>query len=301
MLENRLFLRKDINFNNNIIFLDIDGVLQPYNNDYRFKYDLNKLQTYLSEKYNNSIYLNIDKFDLGACFYDWNEISIGILKELLNKTNSQLVIHSGWKDCLTKDEIIALFKIKDLDKYIIDVVDRGDKIKAIKKYIETHSMDNYLIIDDSNFTNDFGKNFYLTKDFIKEKDYYECLYYFNHNFEVIDYDTYYICKKDNETFKINKVQIDKFLLLNPLDNINKYDLKIFYKEIVKLNNKKDYLSIACLTSIANKLENLYILEKKYNKEYLLYFMHNNKNNWESFHYINDNMDLIFTYLNKEGE
>lgn len=301
MLENRLFLRKDINFNNNIIFLDIDGVLQPYNNDYRFKYDLSKLQTYLSEKYSNSIYLNIDKFDLGACFYDWNEISIGILKELLNKTNSQLVIHSGWKDCLTKDEIIALFKIKDLDKYIIDVVDRGDKIKAIKKYIETHSIDNYLIIDDSNFTNDFGKNFYLTKDFIKEKDYYECLYYFNHNFKVIDYDTYYICKKDNETFKIDKVQIDKFLLLNPLDNINKYDLKIFYKEIVKLNNKKDYLAIVCLTNISNKLENLYVLEKKYNEEYLLYFMYNNKNNWESFHYINDNMDLIFNYLNKEGE
>ena len=301
MLENRLFLKKDINFNNNIIFLDIDGVLQPYNNDYRFKYDLSKLQTYLSEKYNNPIYLNIDRFDLGACFYDWNEISIGILKELLNKTNSQLIIHSGWKDCLTKDEIIALFKIKDLGKYIIDVVDKGDKIKAIKKYIETHSIDNYLIIDDSNFTNDFGKNFYLTKDFIKEKDFYECLYYFNHNFEVIDCDTYYICKKDNETFKIDKVQIDKFLLLNPLDNINKYDLKIFYREIVKLNNKKDYLAIVCLTNISNKLENLYVLEKKYNEEYLLYFMYNNKNNWESFHYINDNMDLIFNYLNKEGE
>lgn len=297
MLEkNRLFLNKKMKLNN-IIFLDIDGVLQPYNNDNRFNHNLDKLQTYLSEKFKDEIYLNMDKFDLGACYYDWNEISIDIIKELLNRTNSQLVIHSGWKESLTKDEIRALFKIKNLNNYILDVVDKGDKIKAIKKYIETHSIDNYLIIDDSNFINDFGKNFYQTKDFIKEKDYYECLYYFYHKFGIIDCNNYYLCKKDDFEYKIEKVKIDKFILLNPLNNINKYDLKIFFKEITKLNNKNlNCSSLVCLTKNENKLENMYCIEKSYNQKYTLFFINNITKGWDSFNYINTNNDLILNYL-----
>lgn len=51
MSENRLFLNKKMKCINNIIFLDIDGVLQPYNYNNRFNHNLDKLQTYLSKKF----------------------------------------------------------------------------------------------------------------------------------------------------------------------------------------------------------------------------------------------------------
>ena len=45
------FLRKEPVDNNkkNIIFLDIDGVIQPYNNQYRFNYDMKKTVETLSK------------------------------------------------------------------------------------------------------------------------------------------------------------------------------------------------------------------------------------------------------------
>lgn len=45
----------------NIIFLDIDGVLQPYDQRKRFDHDLDKLVDYLCDKYNDPIYGEMDK------------------------------------------------------------------------------------------------------------------------------------------------------------------------------------------------------------------------------------------------
>ena len=80
--------------------MDIDGVIQGYDSNNRFSYDLEALQDYLVRKYNNEIYFKIDKYDLGATYYDWDNIALGYIKQLSKDTNSAIVLHTSWiKQC----------------------------------------------------------------------------------------------------------------------------------------------------------------------------------------------------------
>ena len=67
-----------------VVFLDIDGVIQPYNNQFRFDHKLNETIDYLCEKYSDNIYRQIDIYDVCAAYYDWDEIAIAIIKKILN-------------------------------------------------------------------------------------------------------------------------------------------------------------------------------------------------------------------------
>ena len=58
-----------------VIFLDIDGVLQPGGRQNRFDHAMEKLREDLVVKYNNNIYLEIDRYDLGAVYHDWDKVS----------------------------------------------------------------------------------------------------------------------------------------------------------------------------------------------------------------------------------
>jgi len=55
-----------------VIFLDIDGVLQPYSSQKRFDHDLHELLKTLAEKYDDDLYLELDRFDLGCICFDWD-------------------------------------------------------------------------------------------------------------------------------------------------------------------------------------------------------------------------------------
>ena len=233
---------------NNIIFLDIDGVIQPYNNQYRFEHNLNDLPEFLAAKFNDDIYKTIDKYDLGACFYDWNEIALGILKELLKQTKSYLVIHSGWKDVMSKEHLIALFKIYQLDEYIIDVVDKGDKVKVIKEYIQQHEIDKYLIIDDMHFELYFGQNFYLTNNYLNIKDYYYIYSYFKHDYNIVENEDRYCIYKDNKLVEdILKHHVNDNVDLLDISYLNQtlsnIDICVFVNELLKLNYKNKFICL----------------------------------------------------------
>lgn len=79
-----------------IVFLDIDGVLQPYDSDNRF-YEINaktkKLVMELSEKYNID-YSQYSIYDILATYYDWNDDAISRLKHILSITSSKIIITS---------------------------------------------------------------------------------------------------------------------------------------------------------------------------------------------------------------
>ena len=55
-----------------VIFLDIDGVLQPPSRQTRFKHDLEELRRSLAERFDDETYLSMDKYDLGAVYHDWD-------------------------------------------------------------------------------------------------------------------------------------------------------------------------------------------------------------------------------------
>lgn len=169
---------------NRVLFLDIDGVLQGLDDCKRFEYNIDFLGEYFAAKYNDDIYLTFDKYDLAAVYYDWDDVAIGIIKKIMKKTNATIVVHSSWIRTHDLRALKALFRIHDLDRYIVDItIPEINKEEAIAHYLYEHrEVKNYVIVDDCPIVRDgFSKNFVATKDLITEENMWECINYLLYN------------------------------------------------------------------------------------------------------------------------
>lgn len=154
-----------------IIFLDIDGVLQVDIQPQRFKSNLDKLQADLSVGEPGYAYL--DKYDIGAAYYDWYPEAVQLLKDLCENTGAKIVITSQWRDRKTLGDLKLLFKLQQLDGYVIGMTPmlsshynealkryptRGEEIETfIADYTRKRKIYRYVILDDD--PNDFRKKF----------------------------------------------------------------------------------------------------------------------------------------------
>ncbi|GAB6888474.1 hypothetical protein JCM13304A_19730 [Desulfothermus okinawensis JCM 13304] len=156
-----------------IVFLDIDGVLQPSYYQRRFKHDLDKLQAGLAQKYNDSGFLKLNKYDIGAVYYDWQLKAVENLKTLLNNTGAKIVLSSDWKRGRTLDELKRLFKIHDLDEFLIDTTpNMSNRCEEIEDYLASHSsIEEFVILDDYKFWGyeKFGEKFIYCDMFLEEE------------------------------------------------------------------------------------------------------------------------------------
>jgi hypothetical protein len=137
-----------------VIFLDIDGVLQPVCSQKRFRYDLDQLRKDLANKFKDEEYLTLDKYDLGAIYYDWDKEAVNLLKQLCEKTGAKIVISSNWKDFADLSRFKKYFKIHGLDDYVVGVTPsfsypkgRDDEIEQYLK--ENPNIKKFVIFDDS--------------------------------------------------------------------------------------------------------------------------------------------------------
>lgn len=118
----------------NAIFLDIDGVL-------------NTQESLYNHNFNHEVEIDIDKLLL--------------LKELIDKTNSLVVLSSSWRIGLTIEDGIIKSKSDFHDDFLsllymygITLYDRtpsieGNRAKEIHTYLSLHpEIDNYVILDD---------------------------------------------------------------------------------------------------------------------------------------------------------
>ncbi|MDR1897392.1 MAG: AAA family ATPase, partial [Prevotellaceae bacterium] len=166
ILNHYLFAKRVEVFPEKVIFLDIDGVLQPGYSQKRFKHinEIEELCAQLYEKYhvNYDLY---NKYDVLAVYYDWDKESVSELKRILDTTGAKIVISSDWRD-KTIDRMVDLCKIHDLDGYIIDATTKEPvedvrylryRAKEIQLYVDTHpSIKNYVAIDDIPLKSDLG-------------------------------------------------------------------------------------------------------------------------------------------------
>lgn len=152
-----------------IVFLDIDNVIESGNVDDKIDHDLKATASYLALKYHDDIYNRMRDNDIGASFYNWDDLAIGRLKKLLYETGSEVVIHSDYRIDTNLEEFKALFRIHGMDDYIIDKCGNYDsKIEAIKKYLENYKqiIENYIIFDDDDELAVFNNHFILVKDLL---------------------------------------------------------------------------------------------------------------------------------------
>ena len=164
-----------------VVFLDIDGVLQPYdtqNNFYSIDKQNKKLVTDLSIKHNID-YAKYNIYDILMVYYDWHLKAIARLKSILDDTEAKIIISSDWKSEKLPDKMHDLLAIHDLDKYWY-----GDNI-IIKKPLEAfeirhleiedslkrYPIDNYVILDDmEGLKQYFPNNSVITHDYISLLD-----------------------------------------------------------------------------------------------------------------------------------
>jgi hypothetical protein len=143
-----------------VIFLDIDGVLQP-DTQHRFEHDLDKLKADFIQT--NPDYEIVDKYDIGATFYDWDKTAVSLLTDLCEKTSAQFVISSDWRLFSSLQKLRLLFAIHQMDKYVFDTLETEitslRRYQEIQQYLQSHdNITHYVIIDDS-YSYDFNKHF----------------------------------------------------------------------------------------------------------------------------------------------
>ena len=153
-----------------VIFLDIDGVLQPSTNQKRFDVDRKETAAMLAKQYCDDIYTELDEYDVAAVYCDWDVKAVGLLKECMDKTGARIVLSSDWRETRSRRDMLALLRLHGLDGYYEDQLLRGMKKDVIKEYIAEHTdggaepiLESYVVIDDLNMTFDFGTQMVNTR------------------------------------------------------------------------------------------------------------------------------------------
>ena len=147
-----------------VIFLDIDGVLQPPSSQRRFKHDLEELRRSLADRFADEIYLGMDKYDLGAVCFDWDSEAVERLRSLCKDFGAGIVISSDWRRSKSTRGLQALFRVYELHHYVTDATNESGgpplyRAGEVKEYLESHpEIERFVIIDDG-FRKEFDELF----------------------------------------------------------------------------------------------------------------------------------------------
>ena len=161
-----------------IVFLDIDGVLQPTSSQKRFQHDLDALRESLAERFGTE-YRDVNEYDLGAVVHDWHAGAVARLRALCEDHDAKIVVSSDWRLQRSVAQLQALFRIHDLHQLVVDRTSDAQgppqyRAGEVKQYLDTHpEIERFVIIDDryrTEFDRLFPHHFVHTGSFIDESD-----------------------------------------------------------------------------------------------------------------------------------
>ena len=138
-----------------VIFLDIDGVLQPTWKQDRFNHDMDELRRVLAAWFDNEEYLEMDKYDLAAVYFDWDREAVERLRALCDNFGAEIVISSAWREYSGLLRLKDYFRIYDLDRYVTDVTAQIHDLERsrageVAHYLAEHpEIEKFVILDDS--------------------------------------------------------------------------------------------------------------------------------------------------------
>ena len=103
----------------NIVFLDIDGVLQPHYAESRFYFTQEDFKGVAKRLFQQTgiNYLQYDISDVLAVVYDWNPQAVARLKYILDSTESKIITSTDWKSDKYPNKMRDLLEIQGLGKY----------------------------------------------------------------------------------------------------------------------------------------------------------------------------------------
>lgn len=149
-----------------IIFLDVDGVLYPYH-DRKF---LTKKPENIKKKLirKDRIFKQANALELQLVYEGWNKQAVSYVKRLVEETDAKIVISSSWKYLRSLEDMKLLFKIYDLDSYVIGLTkDTADFLKEtqIEDYLQHHKeIEKYVVIDDLDLRKAFPEHCVVCPD-----------------------------------------------------------------------------------------------------------------------------------------
>ena len=147
-------IREEEKAGHTVIFVDIDGVLQPAGNQRRFRNDLDALKRELADELENEAYLEHDKYDLGAVRYDWDTEAVERLRKLCEEFGAHIVVSSDWRIGKSVTTLKEYFQIHGLGCHVRDKTTDGhmssrDRAAEIREFLDTHpEIERFVIVDD---------------------------------------------------------------------------------------------------------------------------------------------------------
>ncbi|MCD7840008.1 MAG: hypothetical protein LUG46_05190 [Erysipelotrichaceae bacterium] len=196
-----------------VIFLDIDGVLQPYNNEYAFRNKIPRdlLIKYISLKYQRD-YFRHYSLEVRYCLLDWDAKAIRRIRRICEETDAEIVMSTGWRPSTygknDPTHLRDLLHIWDLDKYYQGETDvllseyskLSKKMDKAKEYLKDYDVEgfrkraveivdyllnheditNYVVIDDMDLYNAGLDGHYVrTCNIINDEQAEKCIHILN--------------------------------------------------------------------------------------------------------------------------
>lgn len=134
-----------------VIFLDIDGVLQPYNSEKRFKIDRKELRKKLSEEFDTD-YTIYNEYDVAACYADWDKDAVEKMKKTIEYIESM-------------QNSFYSYRIVEILEYVYN----------------NPEITNYVAIDDLNLEIGLEGHFVKTYNLINDEQADKCIKILNNN------------------------------------------------------------------------------------------------------------------------
>ena len=154
-----------------VLFLDIDGVINPIPQKKFPRFDPH-LQSRLAKEKGSDEFYHISFTALRLAYDCWDPVALRLLKELCDKYQLKIVISSSWGLFYSLKELQLLFSLYDLASYIIDTVPYvGKRSENIKHYLMEHpAIDVWISLDDLPMDSIFPRHAITTRSVFQEKD-----------------------------------------------------------------------------------------------------------------------------------
>lgn len=175
-----------------VVFLDIDGVLQPENARIHSNEGNGALKGFYADlkKRFKVDYSAYSAMDVMTVHYLWDRDSVANLLWILEKAGAKIVLSSSWR-IFPMAKMNDLFKMHGLDKYYVDNTMREDfrlieqlrrereeyrefyvdRVIEIREYVRRHpNIKSYVAIDDMNLIPGMEGHFIRTNQFLTQEE-----------------------------------------------------------------------------------------------------------------------------------